>query len=424
MKLYIKKATIIIMLILIVTFNTMYILKPISLAEDIDYNIYVYDSYFATIEEGYNELEHHVSVDLQMGLNEMNGSKEYMKVELTDGDIEAFKLIRYEYGRLLIDEIYEIAEIYPVKGLKAGNYSAQITVFYDRDGAGTDYTWEPMYTSEVTLPVKTPAERHKITVINGTSDKLEAAEGATVTITANKPEYKKTFDKWEVKQGMVSFASEKNNPAQFTMPNTDVAIEATYVDEIYEATIDDLDLGVAESEDYLTGNFEKGLRMTNTGTRDLKAYANKNIKIELTDGDVDEFTYFILEGRYMREGESYYKARFKPVEGLKAGTYSATATVFYDRDGEEVDYGWEVLDTAKVTFTVKGSSTPTETTYKSGDVNGDGRVNAGDYVAILNYVRKKIVLTDEQLQRADANGDGKVNAGDYVTILNIVRGKI
>ena len=48
----------------------------------------------------------------------------------------------------------------------------------------------------------------------------------------------------------------------------------------------------------------------------------------------------------------------------------------------------------------------------------------GDYVAILNYVRKKITLTDEQLQRADTNGDGKVNAGDYVTVLNIVRGKI
>ena len=58
------------------------------------------------------------------------------------------------------------------------------------------------------------------------------------------------------------------------------------------------------------------------------------------------------------------------------------------------------------------------------DANGDGKVNAGDYVAILNYVRKKITLTEEQSQRADANGDGKINAGDYVTILNIVRGKI
>ena len=65
-----------------------------------------------------------------------------------------------------------------------------------------------------------------------------------------------------------------------------------------------------------------------------------------------------------------------------------------------------------------------EEAYTKGDVNGDGKVNAGDYVAILNYVRKKIDLTEEQLQRADANGDGKVNAGDYVTVLNMVRGKI
>ena len=65
-----------------------------------------------------------------------------------------------------------------------------------------------------------------------------------------------------------------------------------------------------------------------------------------------------------------------------------------------------------------------EDNFKRGDVNMDGKVNAGDYVAVLNYVRKKISLTAEQLKRADANGDGKINAGDYVTILNIVRGKI
>ena len=65
-----------------------------------------------------------------------------------------------------------------------------------------------------------------------------------------------------------------------------------------------------------------------------------------------------------------------------------------------------------------------EKKFVRGDVNMDEKVNAGDYVAVLNYVRKKITLTDEQLQRADANGDGKINAGDYVTILNIVRGKI
>ena len=75
-------------------------------------------------------------------------------------------------------------------------------------------------------------------------------------------------------------------------------------------------------------------------------------------------------------------------------------------------------------FKTNAANQKTKQTFKRGDVNGDGRVNAGDYVAVLNYVRKKIKFSDEQLQRADANGDSKVNAGDYVTILNIVRGKI
>ena len=75
-------------------------------------------------------------------------------------------------------------------------------------------------------------------------------------------------------------------------------------------------------------------------------------------------------------------------------------------------------------FKTHAANQKTKQTFKRGDVNGDGRVNAGDYVAVLNYVRKKIKFSDEQLQKADANGDGKINAGDYVTILNIVRGKI
>lgn len=50
----------------------------------------------------------------------------------------------------------------------------------------------------------------------------------------------------------------------------------------------------------------------------------------------------------------------------------------------------------------------------SGDVNGDGKVNALDYMMIKRYVESK--LTEEQLKVADVNGDGEVDTEDYMAV--------
>ena len=56
----------------------------------------------------------------------------------------------------------------------------------------------------------------------------------------------------------------------------------------------------------------------------------------------------------------------------------------------------------------------------SGDVNGNGKVNATDYVAIRKYLLKTGSLTDNQKKRADVNSDGKVSSADYVVIRKIL----
>ena len=53
-----------------------------------------------------------------------------------------------------------------------------------------------------------------------------------------------------------------------------------------------------------------------------------------------------------------------------------------------------------------------------GDVNGDGKISASDYVTIKNHIMDVKKLTDFELTCADANKDGKVSASDYVTIKN------
>lgn len=60
----------------------------------------------------------------------------------------------------------------------------------------------------------------------------------------------------------------------------------------------------------------------------------------------------------------------------------------------------------------------------SGDITGDGTVNASDAVVVLRYFAGSLTeeLTTDQLNAADVNNDGKVNATDAVIILRTVAG--
>ena len=62
-----------------------------------------------------------------------------------------------------------------------------------------------------------------------------------------------------------------------------------------------------------------------------------------------------------------------------------------------------------------------ETTYKKGDVNGDGKVTLIDYGLVLAHVKRTKLLTGEELQRADVNEDKKVTLIDYGLILAHVK---
>lgn len=61
--------------------------------------------------------------------------------------------------------------------------------------------------------------------------------------------------------------------------------------------------------------------------------------------------------------------------------------------------------------------------YTLGDVNDDGRINAVDAVAILQFAVGKITMTEVQQLAADVNADEKINAVDAVEILRYAVGK-
>ena len=58
------------------------------------------------------------------------------------------------------------------------------------------------------------------------------------------------------------------------------------------------------------------------------------------------------------------------------------------------------------------------TSYKLGDVNGDGQVSPGDYVLIKNNILGLNTFNEKQKMAADVNGDGQISPGDYVLVKN------
>lgn len=74
--------------------------------------------------------------------------------------------------------------------------------------------------------------------------------------------------------------------------------------------------------------------------------------------------------------------------------------------------------------TITGSDeTKTYTVIIYGDVNGDGKITAVDYVNVKNYIMQASNLSGGYLAAADVNKDGKITAVDYVQIKNSIMGK-
>ena len=62
------------------------------------------------------------------------------------------------------------------------------------------------------------------------------------------------------------------------------------------------------------------------------------------------------------------------------------------------------------------------TSYKTGDVDGNGSVSVNDYILIRKHILKSPTLTGNPLERADVNKDKSVNASDYIIIRKIILG--
>ena len=99
---------------------------------------------------------------------------------------------------------------------------------------------------------------------------------------------------------------------------------------------------------------------------------------------------------------------------------SEATVVLKSKDGKIKDSG--IVKTGdKVTVTL-GSESKTYEVVIYGDANGDGEVNAIDYVKIRKYIMNTANLSGAYKEASDANKDGSVNAIDYVRIRKYIMG--
>ncbi len=352
------------------------------------------DCDLGTAVAGYDRLDFNSGLYLSNnGTTSLDGSKDYMKIEITSGDKSSFELRYYTNGRMAPAGVYKKADILPKAGLSARSYSATATVYYDEDGTGKAHDWVVLSTAKITFTVLAAGPKHKVTIVNGTANKSTASKGEIIKLTPSVPA-NKAFSKWEVISGTVNFIYTH----EFYMPDTDVKIQAVFVDKKISATLNDLDLGIAPFG-FKPSDFYGRMTLDNTGTKYLDGSKN-TLRVELTGGDKSAFILDHKPCGVIKPEAHVLAAEITPKSGLAKGTYTATVTMYYDEDGDGTYHDWIVLDTATVTITVMTRVTG---------------LKVNPYTVIINTEGAQIV-DEEEISGSVRFDKTTVTTGDIVTV--------
>ncbi len=158
--------------------------------------------------------------------------------------------------------------------------------------------------------------------------------------------------------------------------------------------------------------------------------ANTVVWIYWKNAPADVISGVTVSGMVTSFGEESEKTTVELFpSGSETPAFSVTLTgthAMYSFNG--VEAGTYIMKVSKAnhvtreyTVVVGNSSIPLDAKiYLKGDVNGDGKVNMFDYVAVKSHVLGKSLLSGDKLERADVNGDSKVNMFDYIALKNMV----
>ncbi len=84
----------------------------------------------------------------------------------------------------------------------------------------------------------------------------------------------------------------------------------------------------------------------------------------------------------------------------------------------------QVMNVVYALYDSKGNIVDKLIVIVNGDVNGDGKVNAADYIAQRRHILGIIRLDTPYFTAADVNGNGKVQANDCIKLRKFLLGFI
>ena len=142
----------------------------------------------------------------------------------------------------------------------------------------------------------------------------------------------------------------------------------------------------------------------------------EKIKDTTTFGEVISKSGFSANSGYISDIKIGTTAG-KMITAIKTNGGEATITT----DGKSIS-GSEALGTGDIINITIGDETKSYRVVISGDVNGDGKITAVDYVKIKNVIMGNGTLNGSYSLAADVNSDGRITAVDYVNVKNYIMG--
>ncbi len=191
---------------------------------------------------------------------------------------------------------------------------------------------------------------------------------------------------------------------------------------------------------------DDGLRLRDESNTESTIHAvipyNTIVKVTETDGFWGKTVYEGKTGWIFLEYTTFYskleinptgKIQLSKTDGyLRAALWKITpeefsehfdkqSLVLKDASGNALASNDFIATGTKVSLVIEGKTLDSATVCLAGDVNGNGRLDVGDYLVIRRAYFGKYTLSGVYAAAADVNGSGKVDSYDYLILKQYFR---
>lgn len=159
------------------------------------------------------------------------------------------------------------------------------------------------------------------------------------------------------------------------------------------------------------------LSVYNQPTKSSKELYNSEAVGSGTQAYMYDYPVVILDTVKGTDGNTWYKIQTDAPLLADRTKYDITAKYDYARD-----YAYVLASDVNIVF--KGNGDIDAVNIVRGDVNGNGKVDAADYLMVMDTILGKYNMQSHQKIAGDVNGNGKIDAADYLMIMDCILGKI